>query len=162
MKLPIGRCGSLSPEAEVGEDRLMEVVLEARESISLTLQHPGDGDTRPCGHDLGHVLRRDLFLEKATCLLDSDQFLFRGSQRFPVAGHLPVRDLGCRLQIPCPGGLFGGKGRLFQPFLQFAYPVDRRLLSQPAPLEPGQLLPHPGEVRLECLAPRLGFRIILG
>ena len=81
------------------DDPFAQAFFHLQQPLHLAFHHAGDGDAGPVGHNLGHVLVGDLFVEEAALFL---QFLQPGVFAFEVVlqlGQRAVAQLGHGLEI---------------------------------------------------------------
>jgi len=76
------------------DDSLLQALLHADELGHLGLHHARDGDARPAGHHVGHVLGLDFFLEHLVAVLDAGKRRLFLLQFLVELHEATVTDLG--------------------------------------------------------------------
>ena len=101
----------------------------------LALQHPGDGNAGPRGHDLGDVLLGDFLVEQALGRAASRAGLFRAGELLLQLRQAAVLDLRRQVQVVAALGLFQFEFGLLDLAVDDADGVDGGLLVLPLGLE---------------------------
>jgi hypothetical protein len=84
----------------LSDDTFGEELLEARQSLTLSLHHARNWNARPPGDDLGDVVRCDFLLEELTAAgLLARKLLFRVVKLLLELGNRSVRDLGSFAEV---------------------------------------------------------------
>ena len=102
--------------------------------LDLALEHPGDRDAGPLGHDLGHVLGVDLLLQHALRASAARRAAVLGLEVLLEARQRAVAQLGGLAQVALLRRLLGLEARLLDLLLERADLADGLLLLLPVGL----------------------------
>src|ERR1043166_725374 len=102
---PAHRVGHRGHRLRLADHPAAELGFQAGEPLAVGLEHLGDRNPGPLGHDLGDVLRVHLLLEVTRRLLDLGEPLFLGGDGLLQLGDLPVAKLGGALEVAPAGDL---------------------------------------------------------
>src|SRR5712691_7412713 len=143
------------------DDAPAQLLLELEQPRLLRLEHLGDRNARPLGHDIGDVLRVHLFLQVLPLLLDLCQPLLELLDLLFDGGKPPIADLRRFLEIAAARRQLGLRTQLLELGLLRLDLLDRVLLRLPLCLHRVRFLAQPRQLLLDLVAPLLGRLVLL-
>ena len=139
----------------LADHALAQAVLDVEELLHLALEEARDGDARPLGHHLGHVLGVHLLLQHLLLRLELAELLVLGHELLLEVRQRAVLQLrGLREVAPAGAALDFGAG-LLDLLLGRADLLDGVLLLLPVGLHPRRLLLEVGRLPLDLRQPLL-------
>src|SRR2546422_1650544 len=143
------------------DDTPAEILLELDQPLLFRLEHLGDGNTGPHGHDLGDVFRVHLFLQVFPFLLDLGEPLLERLNLLLELRNAAVGDLRRFLEVTAPRRLLRFRTQLLHFGLLRLDLLDRVLLRLPLRLHGVRLLAQLRELLLDLGAALFGGLVLL-